>query len=164
MPTITVNDTPMYFEIIGSELDLNNHGHIKPTIIVIHGGPGADHTYEVPFYKELADIAQVIFIDLRANGRSINNDPNTWNLSQWSQDIADFCHCLHIKKPFLAGDSFGGMVILQCSVAQTLACSGFILLDTEAYFDLNRIVENYRRLAGDEIAALVYNAFTTRQC
>ena len=42
----------------------------KPTLILLHGGPGMDHSIYKPGYSALADVAQVIYLDHRGNGRS----------------------------------------------------------------------------------------------
>ena len=41
----------------------------KPTLIVMHGGPGFDHSAMRPDFDPFADIAQVIYFDHRGNGR-----------------------------------------------------------------------------------------------
>jgi pimeloyl-ACP methyl ester carboxylesterase len=42
----------------------------KPTLLMLHGGPGADHSIYRPAYSALADIAQIVYLDHRGNGRS----------------------------------------------------------------------------------------------
>ena len=41
----------------------------RPTLVVVHGGPGWDHSYLLAA-AELQDIAYVVFLDLRGCGRS----------------------------------------------------------------------------------------------
>lgn len=49
MPYCTLPDnTKLYFEIYGNELDLSGEvAQVKPTIVVLHCGPDADHTFHV---------------------------------------------------------------------------------------------------------------------
>ena len=42
----------------------------KPTLILIHGGPGFDHTGFRPFFSRFADLCQVVYFDQRGHGRS----------------------------------------------------------------------------------------------
>jgi pimeloyl-ACP methyl ester carboxylesterase len=42
----------------------------KPVLLMLHGGPGADHSIYRPAYSALADIAQIVYLDHRGNGRS----------------------------------------------------------------------------------------------
>ena len=41
-----------------------------PPLVVVHGGPGADHTYFLPWLLPLARTHRLIFIDERGSGRS----------------------------------------------------------------------------------------------
>ena len=59
----------------------------KPTVVMVHGGPSADHTVSKPYFGQLMDIAQVVYDDHRGNGRSSGDDPKDWTLSQWGDDL-----------------------------------------------------------------------------
>ena len=150
MPYANIGDTKLYYQIYGSELELTETGLAKkPTIVVMHGGPGLDHTFEIEFSRECAPFAQVILFDHRGNGRSIDDNPEHWNLDQWTKDVYDFCQTLGLEKPFIQGVSMGGWVAINFAANYPGFASGIILLDTEAYIDIDRISEAYRELAGD---------------
>jgi len=73
-----------------------------PGVVLLHGGPGFDHTSYKPSFAHLSDIAQVIlYFDHRGNGHSSGNDPGTWNLAQWGDDVKSFCDSLGIEKPIV---------------------------------------------------------------
>lgn len=74
MPKVNIGNTNIYFEIYGSEYEvLQNKTIKKPTIVSLHGGPGIDHNYcDVEFLSSAAKYAQVIFINHRGNGQSID--------------------------------------------------------------------------------------------
>ena len=58
---ITVNGTSLYFDVEG--LGLVPDGptmRAKPTLILLHGGPGFDHSAFKPDFSRLADAAQII--------------------------------------------------------------------------------------------------------
>ena len=42
----------------------------KPTLVLLHGGPGYDHSGFKPAFSQLADIAQIVYYDHRGHGRS----------------------------------------------------------------------------------------------
>jgi pimeloyl-ACP methyl ester carboxylesterase len=46
-----------------------------------------------------ADLVQIVYLDHRGNGRSSGEDPKTWNLAQWGDDVRRFCDVLGIEKP-----------------------------------------------------------------
>ena len=35
----------------------------KPTLVLLHGGPGLDHSLFKPAFSQLADVAQIVFMD-----------------------------------------------------------------------------------------------------
>ncbi|MFO0296633.1 MAG: alpha/beta fold hydrolase, partial [Pseudomonadota bacterium] len=42
----------------------------KPILLLLHGGPGWDHSGYKPRFAQLADLAQLVYLDLRGHGRS----------------------------------------------------------------------------------------------
>ena len=82
---ISVNGVKLYFDVEGA--GLRPEGSImteKPTLLLLHGGPGADHSLYKPYFSKLTDIAQVVYLDHRGNGRSDPASESTWNLAQWA--------------------------------------------------------------------------------
>jgi proline iminopeptidase len=164
MPYANIGDAKIYYEIYGNELDLTDDGVCeKPSLVVLHGGPGIDHTFEVEFSRECAPFAQVILIDHRGNGRSIDSNPDHWNLTQWAKDVYLFCETLGLKKPFIQGVSTGGWVTIQFAITYPDYASGIILLDTEAYVDLERICAAYEKRGGKEISEIARKFFQKEQ-
>lgn len=155
MPYANIGDAKIYYEIYGNHLEFTNDGlYEKPSLVVLHGGPGVDHTFEVEFSRECAPFAQVILLDHRGNGRSIDINPEHWNLAQWTQDVHAFCETLGLKRPFIQGASMGGWVTLQFAIKYPGYASGIILIDTEGYTDLERICAAYQQRGGKEAADL----------
>jgi len=74
-----------------------------PTLVLLHGGPGFDHTHFKPWFTELREDAQLVFLDHRGQGRSDRSDPSHWNLATWADDVADFCAALSIRRPARSG-------------------------------------------------------------
>jgi pimeloyl-ACP methyl ester carboxylesterase len=91
----------------------------RPTIVLLLGGPGADHSLLKPEFSAMADAAQVVYLDQRGSGRSDYGDPDLWTWDQWADDVAGFCRALHIAAPVLVGTSGGGRVAVACA---TPAC------------------------------------------
>jgi len=113
---VTVNGARLFFDVEG--LRLVPDGPVmkeRPTVVLLHGGPGTDHTIYIPDMSTLADRAQLIYFDLRGNGRSDPADPQHWTVSQWADDVAGLLDVLEIEQPYILGASVGGFV------AQTFA-------------------------------------------
>ena|SRR5258708_1733327 len=78
---VAVNGVQLFFDVEGSKLVPD--GPVmreKPTLLLLHGGPGADHSICRPAYSALADIAQIIYLDHRGNGaaRMARENAGTW--------------------------------------------------------------------------------------
>jgi len=110
---VQVNGVRLFFEIEGTKLRLTENSFVEvPTLLLLHGGPGFDHSVYRPAFSALSDIAQIVYLDHRGNGRSDHGPKDLWNLSQWADDVKAFCDALEIKQPIVYGASFGGMVAM----------------------------------------------------
>jgi len=58
---------------------------------MLHGGPGFEHSIYRPVYSALSDIAQIVYLDHRGNGRSEDGPHERSNLKQWGDDVRAFC-------------------------------------------------------------------------
>ena len=130
---ITVNDTALYFDVEGAGLVPDGETlRERPVIIAIHGGPGFDHAYFKPALSVLTDTAQVIYIDLRGQGRSDRPPVETCTLEQMADDVAAFCRALGLDRPAILGHSAGGFVALHLTVRHPDLVGRLILVDTAA--------------------------------
>ena len=159
---VLVNGVRLFFDVEGAKLVPD--GPVmreKPTLLLLHGGPGFDHSIYRPAYSALADIAQVIFLDHRGNGRSQDGPSEAWNLAQWGDDVRAFCDVLGIVNPIVLGASFGGMVALAYATRHPAHPCKLVLISTEAaggtYRD--RRVELFERFGGPEVGALARRRF-----
>jgi proline iminopeptidase len=109
----------------------------------------------------LADVAQVIYLDHRGNGRSDDGPRQAWMLAQWGDDVCAFCDALGIVKPIVLGVSFGGMVALSYATRHADHASKLILISTEAAGDtyLDRRIALFERFGGPEVGALARRRF-----
>src|SRR5450432_4361616 len=96
---LTVNGAPLFFDTVGAHLAIDGERMAeRPTLLVLHGGPGFDHSLMRPYFDRFADTHQVIYLDHRGNGRS-GGESKDWTLPQWGDDIAGLCAALGIDKP-----------------------------------------------------------------
>ena len=74
----------------------------RPTVVLLHGGLGSyDHSYLKPDFAWLADVAQVVYLDLPGHGRSEWGDATTWSLELCADAVRDFCDALGISRPIV---------------------------------------------------------------
>ena len=157
---IDVNGARLFFDVVGSQLAIDGERMAqRPTLLVLHGGPGFDHSGMRPYFDRFADTHQVIYLDHRGNGRS-GGESADWNLAQWGDDIAGFCAALGIERPVVYGLSFGGMVAMSYAARHPLAPSKLVFSSTAGRMDLAATYAMMTRLGGPE-AARVAEAFWT---
>jgi proline iminopeptidase len=159
---VTVNGVRLFFDVEGAKLVPD--GPVmreKPVLLMLHGGPGADHSIYRPAYSALADIAQIVYLDHRGNGRSEDGPRESWNLAQWGDDVRAFCDALGIVDPIVLGASFGGMVALAYATRHPAHPSKLVLISTEAAGGSyrERRVALFERFGGPEVGALARRRF-----
>ena len=159
---VQVNGVRLFFDVEGAKLVPDGPAmREKPTLILLHGGPGFDHSSYKPAYSALTDVAQVIYLDHRGNGRSDAGPQDSWTLAQWGDDVRGFCDALGIDKPIVLGVSFGGMVAMAYATRHPAHPSKLVLVTTAAAGDahLQRRVDIFERLGGPEVGALARRRF-----
>lgn len=104
IPTVTLNGATFHSETYGSPAD--------PTIIVVHGGPGADYRALLSL-QDLADEYYVVFYDQRGSGLSPRvDDPTSLTFDLYLDDLDAFVDQYGAGEPvILIGHSFGGMML-----------------------------------------------------
>lgn len=151
---VQVNGVRLFFDIDGAQwVPDGNRLRQRHTLLLLHGGPGFDHATFKPAFSSMTDTVQVIYLDHRGQGRSEGDDPATWNLDQWADDVRGFCDALGIEKPVVLGNSFGGMVAQAYGIRHPGHARGLILSSTAARMDLDRILAAFERRGGPEIRA-----------
>jgi len=159
---IEVNGTQLWFDVEGPVLV--PHGdrmRERPTVVLVHGGPGVyDHSYFKPDFARLAEHAQVVYVDLRGHGRSTWGDAAAWSFEACADDVRVFCDTLGIAKPFVLGHSMGGPIVLLYGARHPGHAAGLIVQSGFARWDMARMVEGFRRVAGDEVAEIAGRSYS----
>ncbi|HET9727374.1 MAG TPA: alpha/beta fold hydrolase [Gemmatimonadales bacterium] len=95
----------------GAELFVRRIGAGRP-VVVLHGGPGADHEYLRPGFDALAVGRELIYYDQRGGGRS----PVPRNVPVgWTEQVADLealRRHWEVERLTLVGYSWGGLLAL----------------------------------------------------
>ena len=157
---VEINGAPIFFDTVGAKLAAEGETMVeRPSLLVMHGGPGFDHSLMRLFFDRFADSHQVIYIDHRGNGRS-GGAPDTWTLAQWGDDIHDFCQALGVHRPAVYGLSFGGMVAMSYAARHPEHPSKLILASTAAKMDLEATYQAMERLGGPEARRIASRFWT----
>src|ERR1700674_5895877 len=96
---VQIGDIRLFFDVEGSKLRPKGLAMCEvPPLLLLHGGPGFDHSGFKPDFAQLADVAQVVYLDHRGSGRSDRGSVERWKLNQWADDVRSFCDTLEIEK------------------------------------------------------------------
>jgi proline iminopeptidase len=80
-------------------------------LVILHGGPGADHTYFLPWLLPLARTHRLIFIDERGSGQSERlEDASKYTIENMADDVEAVRVALGLGKIDLLGHSCGGVL------------------------------------------------------
>jgi pimeloyl-ACP methyl ester carboxylesterase len=146
---IKIGDSWLFFDVEGAKLRPDGPRMKEvPTLLLLHGGPGLDHSIFKPMMSALTDIAQIIYLDHRAQGRSDRVTPDRWRLANWADDVRDFCEALEITRPIVMGESFGGFVTIAYATRHPSHPGKLILSSTAARIRLDRIYQAFERIGG----------------
>lgn len=160
---VEVNGLRLFVDIQGTQLGIDAAGAYfeKPALVLVHGGPGFDHSVFRPYYDRFADVCRVVYLDLAGHGRSDEGGPDRWTLASWGQDLKGVCDALEITRPIVAGVSFGGFVAMSYAAQFPDHPAALVLASTAARTDLPRKLSAFEALGGLEARAAA-EAFWTR--
>lgn len=149
---VSIGDIRIYFDVVGMGLVPDgSRMRERPVLLVLHGGPAFDHTVNKHVLAPLQDVAQVVFVDQRACGRSDDGPREKWTLDTWIDDIRDFCLTLELERPILLGQSFGGFVALGVAARYPELPARLIVSSSAARVRQDRALAMFEYLGGSEI-------------
>jgi proline iminopeptidase len=109
----------------GYRLFVKDLGHGLP-LILLHGGPGLDHTMFRPWLDPLADEFRLLYVDARGQGRSDRVDPETLTLSVWARDVDLLAIALELDRFAVLGHSFGAIIATTHAIERGTA-AGYVI-------------------------------------
>jgi proline iminopeptidase len=127
-----LNDLQIFFERLGK----------GQPMLMMHGGPGLDHTIFRPWLDPLGEQAELIYYDHRGNGRSTR--PATMERvthETWAVDADMLRSYLGFEKIILFGHSYGGFLAQEYALRFGHHLAGLILCNTAPIFDYMPIIQ-----------------------
>jgi pimeloyl-ACP methyl ester carboxylesterase len=145
----------LFFDVAGSSLEPTDEEMVpRPTLLLLHGGPGFDHSGFRPYFDRFADTHQVVYLDHRGMGRSdARDDDSGWDLDTWADDIVRFCDALGIEHPVVFGNSFGGFVAMHHAARHPDHPAAVVLSSTLARRHTEVSAARFEALGGAEARA-----------
>jgi proline iminopeptidase len=129
-----VRGTRIYFDVEGMGLVPDGSAmRERPAAMVIHGGPGGDHSGFKPSFSPLAARMQLVYFDHRGQGRSAAADPATYTLDENVEDMEALRRHLGLGPIVSIGTSYGGMVAMAHAARHPDTVSHLVLIVTAAH-------------------------------
>jgi proline iminopeptidase len=126
--------TRIYFDVEGAGLVPDGAAmRQKPEAMIIHGGPGGDHSGFKPALSPLAETMQLVYFDHRGQGRSDRGDQALYTLDENVQDMEALRQHLGLGKIVSIGTSYGGMVAMAHAARYPASVSHLVLVVTAAH-------------------------------
>ena len=154
MTTMHIRDVDLFVEVVGS----------GPPLLLMHGGPGADH-WTLNQFRRLADEFTLVFYDHRCNGRSGDALVESMTWDNLTADADALRERLGFERWAVLGHSFGGTVALEYALRYPDRVSRLILLDTggDAWWPQHNAAELLaRRGYSSKVVRLVRRFFNGR--
>lgn len=106
----TTTEVPLYWARYGRQG--------APRLVVLHGGPGADHLYLLPQMLRLGNKYDLVFYDQRGGGRSRSEPavPVTWQAHV--EDLGRIADEHRLEPLSIVGYSWGAMLALLYTIEQ----------------------------------------------
>ena len=86
-------------------------------LLVLHGGPGADHRYLLPQMLELGNEHELVFYDQRGGGQSRTDDPAPITWQTHVDDLDAIARELGLVTREIVGYSWGGLLAMLYATA-----------------------------------------------
>lgn len=111
MPTVEIHEEASGTEIDGYLFHTRSFGDTsKPTLVILHGGPGYDFRYLLSL-RALANEYHVVFYDQRGSGLSPRTHPDELTIAHAIEDLNSICEYFSPKgQVYLVGHSWGGFL------------------------------------------------------
>jgi proline iminopeptidase len=117
---LSLDDARLFYEVVGT----------GDPIIVVHGGPGLDHSYLQPGLNVLAQRNTLVYFDQRGTGRSTADlVPSAINLDAFVEDIDALRQALGYERVDVLGHSFGALIAMAYALKHPESLRTLILMN-----------------------------------
>ena len=158
---VAVNGTELFFDVEGPLVVPSESGwEPRPTLLMLHPGPGGDHSLFKHFVGPgLSDVAQVVYVDNRGEGRSARAPLEEWTIETWADDALALLDVLEIERPIVYGWSIGSLIAVELASRAPGRLAGMVLVSAAARYVHSRSIAVFDRLGGPEAGEVAARYF-----
>lgn len=145
---LTVDDTALYYQRYGKGVP----------VLIMHGGPGLDHSYLRPALDALGHVAELIYYDYPGHGRSQGRElVATMSIERLADEAEALRVALKLPKVVVLGHGFGGFVAQSYAQRHPDSLRGLLLCSTSAAWDYPEIMigQAHSQASPAQMAALM---------
>jgi proline iminopeptidase len=109
-------------------------GNAAIKVLLLHGGPGADHSYFECFEDFLPQngIEFYYYDQLDSTNSDKPGDPKLWTIERFRDEVEAVRSGLNLDQFYLFGHSWGGMLAIEYALAYQQHLKGLVLSNTTA--------------------------------
>jgi len=139
----------------GAEIFVEQVGEQGLPLIILHGGPGLDHSMFRPYLDPLVDDFRLLYVDERGQGRSDRVDPSTLSVDVFARDVDLLAEAMGLDRFALLGHSFGAIIATHHAIELGTAAAYVISGGADSSEALEADVEHALAALGEEGADIV---------
>lgn len=142
-----ITSTEIFVKIL-KKSSADNFSWDRNVIVLIHGGPGGNHTLYADIEDSLYEIADLVLIDLRGCGLSQKTETRFCTLDTHVDDLLYLLKALYLSSPIIHGCSYGAIVALGFNIKYPGVTQKLILTSCAASGSFIEDAKNNLKLIG----------------
>ena len=134
-------------------------GNGNITVLLLHGGPGADHRYFEGFedFLPLNGIEFYYYDQLDSTNSEKPNDPALWTIERYTDEVEAVRRGLGLDQFYLLGHSWGGLLAIEYALKYQQHLKGLVISNMAASADsfvkhVSKIRAQFRADLRDQLA------------
>jgi len=126
-----LNDATLFFDVVDSEFEnMDEPSTNKPVMLALSGGYGYGHAYLRPSLDNLSSDYQIIYADMRGQGRSSDVPISTIQFDTMADDVAALITYLGLESVFVFGHASGSFIAQKLAIRHPAKVKGLILVSS----------------------------------
>lgn len=117
-------------QVEGGRIYVRMNGAIagkRPPLLMIHGGPGGNHSAYLPLLALSAERPIILYDQLDSGRSDTPNDPKNWRIERFVNEVGAIRRAFGLEKLYIYGGSWGATIALEYAAKRPDGLAGTIL-------------------------------------